>query len=265
MAIKKRRDKRKNGLTLVELIVVIAILVSLASFIFGMNRQVSQRSKTWVAKCAITQTAMMLEMIKDSNNFYPPSITEILAGKAFSTLKALTFSMAPEGHEHNWRGPYFDTSFIIDPWGTPYFYHVIYEEGIIFGPTQCFRSTPPKYQDFSFIASPGGAAKIILDNFDLTACSVILNGVEIVTEDEFKMATPRMEKAITLLPGNNVLSVRARSNKSAYVLIGITSPLLFGNHTGYILGSYGADAKIGGDGFNQDIIWTSGQSSPGFN
>ena len=152
MAIKKKGAKRKNGLTLVELIVVIAILVSLASFIFGMNRQVSQRSKTWVAKCAITQTAMMLEMIKEDTNYYPPSITEILDGGVFNTLKALTFSTAPEGHEHNWQGPYFDTNFIVDPWEIPYFYRLL--PGLIAGPLKFTRNVPPS-NDQTFIFDAG--------------------------------------------------------------------------------------------------------------
>ncbi|MBU2495283.1 MAG: type II secretion system protein GspG, partial [Candidatus Omnitrophica bacterium] len=186
-------------------------------------------------------------------NYYPPAVNE--------TLESLTYTAAPTGYARGWRGPYLKTT-PIDPWGTPYFYNVIYEEGAIFGPTQCFRATPPQYQDFSFTASPGPAT-LVMDNFGLTACSVFLNGTEIVTESEFKEGVLRLEKPVTLL-ANNVLSVRARSNKVAYVLLGITSPLIFGNRTGCIIGSYGSDKKGGGDGFARDLIWVTGQAGVGF-
>lgn len=238
---------------MLELLIGICILVVLGVIGFTLIRQASQRTKVVVAKASISQYVMLLDVIKTDANYYPPAVNE--------TLESLIYAGAPTGYGRGWRGPYLKTT-PIDPWGTPYFYNLIYEEGIIFGPTQCFRSTPPKYQDFSFTASPG-AATLVMDNFDLTACSVILNGVEIITESEFKKDILHTEKPITLL-ANNVLSVRARSNKSAYILLGVTAPLTFGNRTGYIIGSYGLDKKGGGTGFAKDLIWVTGQFGPNF-
>ena len=249
----KMKREKKAGFTLLELLIGICILVILGAIGFTLIRQASQRTKVVVAKASITQHVILLDVVKSDAYYYPPAIN--------NTLESLTYTAAPTGYARGWRGPYLKTT-PIDPWGTPYFYNVIYEEGIIFGPTQCFRAVPPKYQDFSFTASPG-VAKLIMDNFDVTACSVFLNGVEIITESEFQKDVLRTEKTITLL-ANNVLSVRARSNKSAYMLLGITAPLIFGNRTGYIIGSYGFDKKAGGTGFAKDLIWVTGQAGTDF-
>ena len=105
---------------------------------------------------------------------------------------------------------------------------------------------------------------LIMDNFELTACSVILNGIEIIPEKDFKKCVLHVEKPITLLSGNNVLSVRARSNKSAYILLNVTTPDPFSNRTGCVVGSYGKNRAPGGKGADQDIIWQTGQSSSQF-
>jgi general secretion pathway protein G len=248
-----RRFLPSTGFTLLELLIGISVLVILGAIGFALIKQVSQKTKVVVAKAAITQYVMLLDVVKSDANYYPPAVN--------GTLESLTYTAAPTGYGRGWRGPYLKTT-PIDPWGTPYFYNLLYEEGTIFGPTQCFRSTPPKYQDFSFTASPGSAT-LVMDNFGVTACSVFLNGTEIIPESAFKKNVLRVEMPITLLT-NNVLSVRARSNKSAYILLGITAPLTFGNRTSYIIGSYGSDGKAGGDGFAQDLIWVTGQSGTDF-
>ena len=247
-----KRDRRA-GFTLVELLVGICVMIIIGAIGFTLIRQALQKTKVVVAKANISQYITLLDVVKSDAHYYPPSVNE--------TLESLTQTASPAGYERGWRGPYLK-DIPVDPWGTPYFYNVLYEEGIIFGPTECFRSTPPKYQDFSFTASPG-KAKLIMDNFELTGCSVFLNGVEIITESEFQKDILHTEKEVTLL-SNNVLSVRARSNKKAYILLGITAPLLFGNRTGYIVGSYGLDKKGGGEGFARDLIWRSGQSDTEF-
>jgi len=247
-----RRD-RGAGFTLLELLIGICILVILGAFGFALISQVSQRTKVVVAKTSITQYVMLLDVVKSDANYYPPAINE--------TLESLTYTAAPTGYGKGWRGPYLKAT-PIDPWGTPYFYNLIYENGIIFGPTQCFRSTPPKYQDFSFTATPG-TGTLIMDNFELTACSVILNGIEIISESEFKVYDLHVEKPVTLL-ANNILSVRARSNKKSYILLGVTAPLIFGNRTGYIVGSYGSDKTGCGAGFAKDLIWITGQAGTDF-
>jgi general secretion pathway protein G len=248
-----KRDRRA-GFTLLELLIGICILVILGAIGFTLIRQASQRTKVVVAKASITQYVMLLDVAKSDANYYPPAVND--------TLESLAYTAAPTGYGRGWRGPYLKTT-PIDPWGAPYFYRLICPTGVLFGPTQCFRATPPKYQDFSFTASPGNAT-LKMENFDLTACSVVLNGIEIISEDEFKKMDPLVEQPITLLSGTNILSVRARSNKSAYILLTITSPNPFSNHTTYEVGSYGSDKKSGGTGFAKDLTWVSGQSGTGF-
>jgi len=243
-----KRDGRA-GFTLLELLIGICILIIIGAVGFTLIRQASQRTRGVVAKTSISQYAMLLESVKSEVKYYPPADN--------NTLESLAYVASPPGYERWWRGPYLKTT-PVDPWKKEYFYHLIY--GVIFGPTQCFRATPPKYQDFIFDALPGEAT-LIMDNFGLTACSVYLNGTEIITESEFKKDVLHAEKPIVLLP-KNTLSVRARSNKSAYILLSITSP--FSNRAGYIIGSYGFDNKAGGDGFARDLTWVTGQSGADF-
>ena len=247
------KDKSPTGFTLLELLIGIGILVALGAIGFTLIRQASQRTKVVVAKAGISQHVMLLDVAKSDANYYPPAIN--------GTLESLTYAAAPTGYGRGWRGPYLKTT-PVDPWGTPYFYRLNCPVGVLFGPTMCFRSTPPSYQHFSFTASPGPAT-IILDNHGLTACSVLLNGIEVITESEFKKGEPYLEKPITLL-SNNIISVRARSNKSAYINLTITSPNPFSNSTTYEMGSFGSDKKAGGAGFAKDLTWVTGQAGVGF-
>ena len=243
----KRRNR--SAFTLLELLVGICVLVVLGAIGFILIRQAAQRTRVVVAKANLSQYAMLLESVKSEVRYYPPATN--------NTLESLASTASPPGYERWWRGPYLKET-PVDPWKKEYFYHLVY--GIIFGPIQCFRSNPPEYQDFTFDALPGDAA-IVLDNFGLTACSVFLNGTEVITEDEFKMFEPYLEKPITLLRSNK-LSVRARSNKASYIFLSITSP--FSNRAGYIIGSYGSDNEAGGDGFLKDLTWESGQTEANF-
>ena len=253
--------KNKRGFTLPELIFGLVILFILALLAFALIGRVSQQTKVTVAKTRVAQYAALLETVKNDLNYYPPVVSDP-PGNDTGTLESLTYSTGPAGYEKGWRGPYLKTT-PIDPWGTPYFYRLICEMGSIFGPTMCFRSTPPSYQNFPFTAL-SGSGTLVMDNFDLTACSVILNGIEIIPEKDFKKDVLHVEKPITLLPGNNVLSVRARSNKSAYILLSITTPNPFSNRTGYVVGSYGKNRVAGGKGVDQDITWQTGQASAEF-
>ncbi|MCX5642677.1 MAG: type II secretion system protein GspG [Candidatus Omnitrophica bacterium] len=252
------KKEKRWGFTLLELLVGIAVLVILGAIGFILIKQVSQRTKVVVAKTSITQHVMLLDAVKSDINYYPPDINK--------TLESLTYpdtdTAVPAGYTRGWRGPYLKVT-PIDPWGAPYFYRLICEMGTLFGPATLFRTTPPSYQNFPFIAS-AGTATIILENNGLTACSVLLNGVEVITESEFKMHDPYLEKTITLLSGTNILSVRARSNKSASIRLRINSPNPFSNRTTYEVGSYGSDKKAGGVGFAKDLTWITGQSGADF-
>ena len=243
-----KRDRRA-GFTLLELLIGISILVILGAIGFTLIRQVSQRTRVVVAKTSITQYVMLLESVKSDANYYPPAVN--------NTPESLAYTAAPTGFGRGWRGPYLKAT-PIDPWKKEYFYCLVY--GVIFGPTMCFRSTPPQYQDFLFDALPGDAT-LVMDNFGLTACSVFLNGTEVITENEFQADVLHTEKQVTLL-SKNTLSVRSESNKASYIFLNVTSP--FSSRADYIIGSYGSDNKAGGDGFTRDLTWVTGQSGADF-
>lgn len=118
---------RKKGISLLELLVVVFILALLFSIIMAATQSVHRRSRIWVAKCEITQCAMMLEAVKADLGRYPPPVFQVINGKSISTLKALTSANPPYGYAAGWQGPYLDTEQITDSWNMPYFYRLNYE------------------------------------------------------------------------------------------------------------------------------------------
>ncbi len=106
------RQRRKAGFTLVEILLVIALIALLAGFlivnagnIFGSNQQ--EIAKTWVN--TTIKTPLFAYM---ANMGSYPSTEE--------GLKAL--KTAPEGKATRWKGPYIEGSMPNDPWGNPYQY-----------------------------------------------------------------------------------------------------------------------------------------------
>lgn len=112
------------------------------------------------------------------------------------------------------------------------------------------------------MATPG-QGDIIIDNSTkiIHAGTIWLNGVEIVSPNEFTNDQPIIKKNVTLL-ANNTLRVRLTSNPHHYILISIGG---FTNlNSGYAVGSYGSDKEPGGVGFARDLIWISDQPTMTF-
>lgn len=252
---------QKKGLTLVELLVVIFILAVLSSIIMAATQSIHRRSKVWVAKCEITQCAMMLEAVKADLGRYPPPVFQVIEGKSISTLKALTSTTPPYGCTKGWQGPYLDTEQVIDSWNMPYFYRLNYENLKTIGPI--YKIIPAnETQNFLFDVSPPGPGILIMDNYGSHANGIILNGTEVISPSEFRDDLPQVEKDVVFMAKDNVLSVRVTSNSGSYIIIRIANPS--SKHTGYILGSYGENRESGGEYYARDLTWTAGQSAPEF-
>jgi general secretion pathway protein G len=101
----------ESGYTLMELLVVLAILGLLAAIATPMVLHYLDSAKVSTAKTEVSNLAAGLDLYKYDVGRYPT--TE-------EGLQALV--VAPEGAE-NWNGPYVKkTTKLSDPWGHPYNY-----------------------------------------------------------------------------------------------------------------------------------------------
>ncbi len=109
----RRALKADGGFTLVELLVVLAILTMLATFVGPQVLRYLGKARTDTARVQISSIVSALELYAIDNGGYPPQE----AG-----LGALL--QAPSGATR-WNGPYIKKAVgIIDPWGRPYGYRV---------------------------------------------------------------------------------------------------------------------------------------------
>lgn len=109
----RRALKADGGFTLVELLVVLAILTMLATFVGPQVLRYLGKARTDTARVQISSIVSALELYAIDNGGYPPQE----AG-----LGALL--QAPSGAAR-WNGPYIKKADgIIDPWGRPYGYRV---------------------------------------------------------------------------------------------------------------------------------------------
>ena len=110
-SLKRRQDRRtqRSGFTLLELLLVMAILVVLASLsTFAiLNLQGSSLQKA---------AQVQVETLKDACTMYKLSVGSF--PRNLNDLSALPSSMTPA----QWGGPYLETSVPNDPWGRPYNY-----------------------------------------------------------------------------------------------------------------------------------------------
>ncbi len=112
-------QNRKVGFTLMELIVVMAIIAIIASFVLGAGQPARRKAREAKAKAAIASLEVAIGMYSLDMGSYPATTNAAL-------VTALTTS--PGGT--NWKGPYmqFETTDIVggtfmDPWATAYTYN----------------------------------------------------------------------------------------------------------------------------------------------
>jgi general secretion pathway protein G len=100
---------RTSGFTLIEVLLVLAILVVLGSIVVGMFSGVQDQALKDAARGEIGVLKGQIEMYKFHMRSYPPSLEDLLTRP--------TDSKAAE----RWAGPYIDgTEVPIDPWDNPY-------------------------------------------------------------------------------------------------------------------------------------------------
>ncbi|HIA61978.1 MAG TPA: type II secretion system protein GspG [Planctomycetes bacterium] len=111
-----RSRQRKNdrlGFTLMEVLLVMAILVILGSIVVASFTDILATSKEDAAK---TQ----LQMFELPLNNYQMHVGQFPSSE--SGLEALRTAPADGNLQQKWRGPYLQKSIPTDPWGNPYNY-----------------------------------------------------------------------------------------------------------------------------------------------
>lgn len=101
------------GFTLIEMLVVIAIIGTLAAVVAPSVFRNVDDAKVSAAKSQIEVFALALESYRVDNDVYPT--TE-------QGLAALRTLPATGDLPRNWRGPYLRRTVPLDPWGRPYVY-----------------------------------------------------------------------------------------------------------------------------------------------
>lgn len=113
-----KQNKKKNGFTLLELLVVLAILGLLAAIVGPQVIRYLGSSKTQAAQVQVKNIAASLQLFRLDAGRYPTNAEGLGA-----LIKAPTTVPI-------WNGPYLpDASAITDPWGKPYLLRVPGQHG----------------------------------------------------------------------------------------------------------------------------------------
>lgn len=101
-----------RGFTLLELLVVVAIIGLLAAYVGPRYFSQIGKSETAAARAQIDALAKALETYRLDTGHFP------------STAQGLAALRVRPGDEPRWNGPYLQKDLPADPWGRPYVYRL---------------------------------------------------------------------------------------------------------------------------------------------
>jgi general secretion pathway protein G len=105
-----RRLGRRHAFTLVEMLLVLVILATLAAIVIPRFAGRSQQARVTAAQSQIASFQLALDAFEVDNGFYPPS------------SPGLNALVQQPNNAPDWRGPYLRKGVPLDPWGNPYTY-----------------------------------------------------------------------------------------------------------------------------------------------
>ncbi|MBP6218107.1 MAG: type II secretion system major pseudopilin GspG [Oligoflexales bacterium] len=106
-----RKRSHEKGMTLLEILIVVALLVTLMAVLARTVTQSADSAKQDQAKIGMGNLSQSLQLYKVHNGKYPNSS---------QGLDALI--KEPAGGNKKWRGPYAEERVLEDPWGNKYNY-----------------------------------------------------------------------------------------------------------------------------------------------
>jgi len=109
----KRKSRRRQGFTLLEVLLVLAILVILASTVTFYFANTQRKANTRAAKVQIHAISQLLEEYHIDVGSYPQTA---------DGLQALMQAPASLGDSTKWGGPYSKKAIPKDPWDREYVY-----------------------------------------------------------------------------------------------------------------------------------------------
>ncbi len=105
--------KRKDGFTLIEILLVVVILGALAGMVVPRLSGRSEQAKATIARVDIdANISSALKLFELDNGFFPTTS---------QGLQALRMKPTSTPIPENWNGPYLEKE-PVDPWGRPYQY-----------------------------------------------------------------------------------------------------------------------------------------------
>jgi general secretion pathway protein G len=104
-----KHTRSRNAFTLVEMLLVLVILATLAAIVIPKMAGRSQQAKVTAAQSQINSLEMALDAFEVDNGYYPKT-------------GALDDLVNQPANTSGWKGPYLKKGIPLDPWGNAYTY-----------------------------------------------------------------------------------------------------------------------------------------------
>ncbi|MBC7660652.1 MAG: type II secretion system major pseudopilin GspG [Chitinophagaceae bacterium] len=105
-----KEARRQAGMTIIEILIVIALIGTIMTIIMTNVLQKSDEAKVDLARIAAAQLENALRLYKLNNNRYP------------TTEEGLQALLVAPPSAKNWRGPYTEADKLKDPWANDFTY-----------------------------------------------------------------------------------------------------------------------------------------------
>ncbi len=115
--MKERRNRRRAGITLIEMLVVVTIIALFAALVAPVMFKQSDKARVTAARAQINSFMTALGSYKLDTGVLP------------STEEGLQALRVKPANLDSWQGPYLPKEIPLDPWGHPYIYKYPGEHG----------------------------------------------------------------------------------------------------------------------------------------